>query len=69
MTETGVTRRINTRFKLVREVIAELKKVNWLSKREVVHLTVLVLVVTMIMAVFLGAVDYGFSGFIHLFSG
>jgi preprotein translocase subunit SecE len=53
----------------MREIIAELKKVNWLSRREVIHLTVMVLVVTVVVGIILGAIDYGFSSLIHLFTG
>ena len=49
------------RFGMVSETIAELKKVVWLSRREVVYLTGLVLIVTVASAVVLGAVDYGFT--------
>jgi preprotein translocase SecE subunit len=39
----------------------ELKKVVWLSRREVAYLTLLVLVVAIAAAIVLGLVDYGFS--------
>jgi preprotein translocase subunit SecE len=38
-----------------------MKKVVWLSRREVLYLTMLVLVVTIITGVVLGAFDLGFS--------
>jgi preprotein translocase subunit SecE len=40
---------------------SELKKVVWLSRREVLYLTVLVLVVSIIAGVVLYAFDLGFS--------
>jgi preprotein translocase subunit SecE len=49
------------RFRFITETISELKKVVWLTRREVVYLTALVLIVTAIVGLFLGAVDYGFS--------
>jgi len=49
------------RFKRFGEVIAELKKVVWLPKREVGYLTGIVLVVTAAAAAFLGFVDFGFA--------
>ena len=49
------------RFRFVSEIIGELKKVVWLTRREIVYLTGLVLVVTIAAAVVLGAIDYGFS--------
>ena len=56
-----------SRFKTVTDVIAELRKVVWLSKREAAYLTLLVLVVTIIMAALLGAVDLGFTRFVEKF--
>ena len=49
------------RFRFIGETIAELKKVVWLSRREAVHLTALVLVVTVAVGIVLGAIDYFFS--------
>jgi preprotein translocase subunit SecE len=40
---------------------AEMKKVVWLSRREVLYLTMLVLIVTIVTGVILGAFDFGFS--------
>ncbi|MDD5082540.1 MAG: preprotein translocase subunit SecE [Dehalococcoidales bacterium] len=53
------------RFGFIRDTIAELKKVIWLSRREVAYLTALVLIVALIMGIILGAVDYGFSNLIN----
>lgn len=66
MTET-VTRRVRSRFRFLRETVGELRKANWLSRREVLHLTVMVLVVTIVMGLVLGAIDYGFSYLINFF--
>jgi len=49
------------RFKFIRETIAELKKVVWLSRREALYLTALVLVVAVSVGIVLGAIDYLFS--------
>jgi preprotein translocase SecE subunit len=60
-------------FKLVTyigEIINELKKVVWLSRREVTYLTILVLVVTVIAGIVLGALDFGFTELVNkLFVG
>jgi preprotein translocase subunit SecE len=40
---------------------AEMKKVVWLSRREVIYLTALVLIVTIITGIILYAFDLGFS--------
>ena len=42
-------------------IINELKKVVWLTRREVAYLTVLVIIVTIIAGISLGALDFGFS--------
>ena len=48
-------------FNYIGEIINELKKVVWLTRREIVYLTGLVLVVTVITGIVLGALDFGFS--------
>ena len=60
---TGVKRR-KPRFRYIGEVISELKKVVWLTRREIVYLTIVVLIVSVAFGIFLGALDYGFTNFI-----
>lgn len=48
-------------FQRVRNVITELRKVSWPSRDETVRLTLIVLVITIVVALILGAIDYGFS--------
>ena len=43
------------------EIINELKKVVWLTRREIVYLTGMVVLVTIIAGIVLGSLDYGFS--------
>ena len=57
-------KRSGLRFRYIGEVINELKKVVWLTRRETAYLTVLVLIVTIIFAIALGSLDYGFSSLI-----
>lgn len=45
-----------TRF--YRETVGELRKVSWPSREEATNLTMIVLVVLVAMALFLGAVDW-----------
>jgi preprotein translocase subunit SecE len=45
----------------IRDTIAEMKKVTWLSRREIIYLTGLVLLVAVIVGIILGGVDYGFT--------
>ena len=44
-----------------REVLAEFRRVAWPSRPELVNSTVVVLVVTLAVAFFLGAVDIGLA--------
>ena len=47
------------------DTLSELKKVTWLSRREVVYLSSLVLLVTVVVGVFLALVDFGFTRLIQ----
>jgi len=49
------------RFGFIRDIIAELKKVTWLTRREALYLTGIVLLVAVAVGAILGAIDYGFS--------
>lgn len=49
------------RFKFVSDIVSELKKVTWPSRREATYLTTLVIIFTVAVAIILGVVDYGFS--------
>jgi len=49
------------RFRFISEIIAELKKVVWLTRRETAYLTVLVLIVAVTVGLVLGIIDYGFT--------
>jgi len=62
---TSVAKRVSSRFRFIREIIAELKKVVWLSRREVIYLSVLVLIVSIAAGALLGAFDYGFSALVE----
>jgi preprotein translocase subunit SecE len=56
-----------TRF--VREVVAELRKVNWPSRKELLTYTVVVLVFVIVMMSIVGALDYGFGWLVsHTFA-
>ena len=47
----------------------ELTRVNWPSRDELIQSTILVITVTLIMAVFIGAVDMVFSFLVRIFIG
>ena len=68
MTHRATTKR--SRFSFIGETIAELKKVVWLTRREATYLTFMVLIVAIIVAIILGAFDYGFTRLVdELFLG
>src|SRR5262245_22264797 len=45
----------------VKEVMVEFKKVTWPSRQELINSTTVVIVVTVVLAFFLGAVDIGLA--------
>lgn len=49
-----------------RETIGELRKVVWPTPQEAWRLTKIVIVVIVIVGLFLGALDFGFSNLIEL---
>jgi len=57
-------KRSGSRFRFIGETIAELKKVVWLTRREVAYLTLLVLIVSISVGIVLGAIDYGFTNLV-----
>jgi preprotein translocase subunit SecE len=52
------------RFRSMRSIIAELKKVAWPSRQEAIRLTAIVLIVTVAMAIMLGVIDLAFATFV-----
>ncbi|MFA5316750.1 MAG: preprotein translocase subunit SecE [Dehalococcoidales bacterium] len=64
--QATATKKITKRFKLISETINELRKVVWLTRRETVYLTTLVIIVAASTGVVLGVLDFGFT---HLVSG
>lgn len=64
MTHHTATAKPVSRFKYVGEIISELKKVVWLTRREAIYLTILVLIVSIAAGIILGVVDIGFAGLI-----
>jgi preprotein translocase SecE subunit len=72
MTQATTTKRKGFRlFNYFSEIINELKKVVWLKwPQEVLYLTGMVLIVTIVAGIVLGALDYGFSELVNrLFVG
>ena len=65
MTHRATAKR--SRFSFIGEIIAELKKVVWLTRREATYLTFMVLIVAIIVAILLGAFDFGFTNLVDKF--
>ena len=59
-----ITQRINIFFK---EVFVEMKRVSWLSQKDVLRYTLIVLGITIKVAAFLGGLDYIFTSIIKSF--
>jgi len=53
------------RTNLFSDIISEMKKVTWLSRHELMYLTGLVILVTVIMALLLGILDFGFTKLVN----
>ena len=64
---TGTIKRSSSRFRFIGDTIAELKKVVWLTRREAIYLTGLVLIVALIAGIILGVLDFGFTSLIDEF--
>ena len=62
---TPTTKRSGSRFRFIGETISELKKVVWLTRREIIYLTTLVLIVAITAGIVLGAIDYGFTQLVN----
>lgn len=48
-------------IRFLREVKIEMKRVNWLTKKEVLNYTLLVLSVSIVTGIFLGGLDFFFQ--------
>jgi len=59
-----ITQKVNVFFK---EVWVELRRVSWLSRKDVIRYTLIVLAVTIIVSAFLGGLDYIFTEIIKKF--
>jgi len=60
----AITQKLNVFFK---EVWVEMKRVSWLSQKELLRYTLIVLAVTFVVAAFLGGLDYIFTEIIRRF--
>jgi preprotein translocase subunit SecE len=51
--------------RFISEIMSELRKVVWPTRDDVIYLTVVVVIVTLILGAILGAIDIGFGWFIE----
>jgi len=51
----------------LKEVFLEIKKINWLSRKEVLKYTIVVVSASVVIAAFLGGLDYLFTTLIRRF--
>jgi len=51
----------------LKDVKVELKKVSWPTKKETIKYTIIVIVISILTAVFLGGIDYFFSYLVDKF--
>jgi len=65
----STAKRGRSRFSFIGETIAELRKVTWLTRREAIYLTGLVLIISIAVGLVLGLIDWGFSGLVNLLLG
>ena len=58
-----ITKQQNAIVRFYRETLGELRKVSWPTRAEAINLTIIVVIVLIVMAIILGAVDwFGFIG-------
>jgi preprotein translocase SecE subunit len=67
MRDSSANKPAGNRFGLLSEVSGEAKKVTWLSRHEIINLTVIVVIITAAVALLVGGIDYGFSYLIQFF--
>ena len=65
--QAAPVKKSGSRFRFIGEIISELRKVVWLTRREAMYLTFLVLIISITAGLILGAVDFGFARLIDKF--
>jgi preprotein translocase subunit SecE len=61
MSITNIPAKINNFFK---EVKSEIKKVNWPTQKETIRYTLIVVGASIVVAIFLGGIDFLFTTFL-----
>jgi len=57
----------NAVVRFIGDTVAEMKKVTWLTRREIVYLTGLVLIISISVGIVLGVIDWGFTVLVEKF--
>ncbi|MDI6640839.1 MAG: preprotein translocase subunit SecE [Elusimicrobiota bacterium] len=60
---------LNQLVAFLKEVYSELRKVSWLSKKEVLASTIVVIIFVLIVAIFIGLVDFILAKILAMFLG
>jgi len=60
---------LNKAIQFLRDVRFELGKVTWPSRRELLGSTVIVIIMSVIVSIFIGVVDLGFSNLVSFIFG
>jgi len=58
---------MNAVLEFLREARVELSRVNWPTREQVINFTVLVVIISIVVAVFLGSLDFLFSFLVKKF--
>ena len=58
---------MNAIFTFLAEAKVELSRVNWPSRKQIMHYTVLVIAISLAIALFLGSLDLLFSSLVERF--
>lgn len=61
MKKPALRKKKRTGFSFFKDTISELRKVVWPTRREAMRLTILVIIISAVVGLALGAVDYGFT--------
>ena len=61
MAKASVAGRPNAIVRYLRETVGELRKVNWPTRAQAINLTLIVIVVSTVMAIILGTADFLFT--------
>lgn len=55
--------------KFLKESYIELKKVTWLSKKEVISSTIVIVVLILLLSIYIGIIDFIIAKIVSLFLG